>query len=273
MIKENNLKFEFSKGIWNENPVLRQLLGMCPTLAVTTTALNGLTMGLATTFVLVSSSIIISIFRKLIPHQIRIPVFTIIIATFVTIADFFLAAEYHKLSKELGPYVPLIVVNCIILGRQEAFASKNPLHKSFVDAFGMGIGFIFTLVILGSIREILSNGTVFNFILIENLRSWIIMLLPAGAFISLGFLVALMNFVSNRRQKSDDRGRRLMEKMIKTVKDLKVYNRGYKLAMEIFEITKKFPKEETYSLTDQIRRSSRSVAINIREGFAKRKYE
>lgn len=195
----HGIKFEFIKGIWDENPVLKQLLGMCPTLAVTTSALNGLTMGLATSFVLVSSSLVISFFRKLIPPQVRIPVFTIVIATFVTVADLFLAAEFPELSSALGPYVPLIIVNCMILGRQEVFASKNPTYKSFIDALGMGVGFIFTLLILGAIREILGSNSIFNIILFKDFNTWVIMLLPAGAFISLGFLVGLMNFVSSKK--------------------------------------------------------------------------
>ncbi len=199
MSDESSLRFEFIKGIWHENPVLRQLLGMCPTLAVTTTALNGFTMGVATSFVLFSSSIVVSLLRKVIPQQIRIPVYTIIIATFVTIADLFLAAEFPELSKALGPYVPLIVVNCIILGRQEIFSSKNPVYKSVVDALGMGSGFILTLVILGSVREILGTGSFFNIILFDNFQKWVIMALPAGAFISLGFFVALVNFVSKKQ--------------------------------------------------------------------------
>jgi len=194
-MSKNTLKFEFIKGLWNENAVLRQLLGMCPTLAVTTSSINGLTMGLATSFVLISSSIVVSIFRKLIPNQVRIPVYTIIIATFVTVADLFLAARFPDLSKALGPYVPLIVVNCMILGRQEAFASKNPVYRSFIDALGMGCGFILTLVVLGSIREILGAGSIFNVVLLENFRNWIIMILPAGAFLTLGFLIAFTNLL------------------------------------------------------------------------------
>ena len=183
---------EFTKGIWQENPVFKQLLGMCPTLAVTTTALNGLAMGLATSFVLVSSSIIVSSIRKRVPPQVRIATFTIIIATFVTVVDLFLKAEFPSMSKALGPYVPLIVVNCLILGRQEVFASRHPLGLSILDALGMGSGFVLSLVILGSIRELFSKGGVFGIAFLD-MPKWLIMVLPAGAFITLGFLVALMN--------------------------------------------------------------------------------
>lgn len=197
---KNSLKFEFFKGIWQENSVLKQLLGMCPTLAVTTSSLNGFTMGLATSFVLISSSVVISVFRKIIPNQVRIPVFTITIAAFVTVADLFLAAEYPKLSQALGPYVPLIIVNCMILGRQEVFASKNGVFRSIIDAMGMGAGFIIVLVILGSIREILGSGSIFNFPVISGFNNWVIMVLPAGAFLSLGCLVALVNYISKKQK-------------------------------------------------------------------------
>ena len=153
---------DFIKGLWRENPVAIQLLGMCPTLAVTTKALFGLSMGMATTFVLVCSSIVVSSIRKIVPHQVRIVTFTVIIATFVTCADYFLKANFYAISKALGPYVPLIVVNCIILGRQEAFASKHGVLRSLVDALGMGVGFSLVLVLLGAIREIFASGTIFT---------------------------------------------------------------------------------------------------------------
>ncbi len=200
---KNKLLPEFTKGLWNENPVLRLILGMCPTLAVTNTAINGLSMGLATSFVLISSSAIVSIFKRFIPSQVRIATFTVIIATFVTVADLFLKANFPVISRALGAFVPLIVVNCIILGRCEIFASKNPVGRSIIDAFGMGCGFILALVILGSIREILGFGSLFNIQLLEDIhfRNWIIMILPPGAFISLGFLIALMNLISKKRIK------------------------------------------------------------------------
>ncbi|MFC1576641.1 electron transport complex subunit RsxE [Candidatus Omnitrophota bacterium] len=193
----------FCKGLWQENPVLIQVLGMCPTLAVTTKALFGFSMGMATMFVLVCSSIVISSVRKLIPNQVRIAAFTVIIATFVTCADYFLKANFYTISKELGPYVPLIVVNCIILGRQEAFASKNSVFKSFIDAVGMGIGFTFVLILLGSIRELLGSGTIFCYrILGEGFEPWVVMALPAGAFITLGFLIGIFNAIRARKRTS-----------------------------------------------------------------------
>jgi electron transport complex protein RnfE len=187
---------EFFKGFWKDNPAFRQLLGMCPLLAVTTSVINGISMGIAMTFVLVCTSIVVSLIRKVVPNQVRIATFTIIIATFVTIADLFLRAKFPPISKALGPYVPLIVVNCIILGRQEAFAKKNPLHRSFLDALGMGFGFTIALIILGAVREFLGAGSIMNIQILGSwFEPWVIMILPAGAFISLGFLVALMNVI------------------------------------------------------------------------------
>lgn len=191
---------DFCKGLWQENPIFVQVLGMCPTLAVTTKALFGLSMGMATTFVLLCSSLIISSVRKLIPPQVRIATFTVIIATFVTCADYFLKAKFYAISKELGPYVPLIVVNCIILGRQEAFASKQGVFSSFLDALGMGLGFSAVLVLLGSIREFFGFGTIFHYkILGEGFEHWVVMALPPGAFITLGFLVGLFNWIRMRK--------------------------------------------------------------------------
>ncbi len=193
---------DFIKGIWNENPVFVILLGMCPTLAVTTKAIFGLSMGVAVIFVITCSSLIVSIFRKLIPYEVRIATYTIIIATFVTIADYFLKARFPVISKALGPYVPLIVVNCIILGRAEAFASKNTPARSIFDALGMGCGFTLALVILGSIRELLGFGSIFGIgIMGEWFQPWVIMVLPAGAFITLGLLVGLFNLISNQQKK------------------------------------------------------------------------
>ncbi|MBN2406819.1 MAG: electron transport complex subunit E [Elusimicrobia bacterium] len=194
---------EFFKGIWKENPVLRQLLGMCPTLAVTTSSVNGIAMGLATTFVVVSSGIIVSLFRNVIPSQVRIPVFTVIIATFVTLVDLILKAYFPDISRALGPYVPLIVVNCIILGRQEAFTSKNPVLLSVCDTLGMGLGFTLLLVVLGSIREILGSGSVFGMhIMPAFFRPLVIMVLPAGAFITLGLIAAMYNLVNQKADRT-----------------------------------------------------------------------
>lgn len=193
---------DFIKGIWKENPVFVMLLGMCPALAVTTRAVFGLSMGLAVVFVLTSSSLIVSIFRNLIPTQVRIATYTIIIATFVTIADYFLKANFPVISKALGPYVPLIVVNCIILGRAEVFASKNAPLRSLFDALGMSCGFTLALVILGSIRELFGLGSIFGIrLLSEWYQPWAIMILPAGAFITLGLLVGLFNMFKGKTQK------------------------------------------------------------------------
>ncbi len=183
---------EFLKGLWQENPIFRQLLGMCPTLAVTNAMINGLAMGLATTFVLISSSLVVSSIKKLIPNQVRIATYIVIIATFVTMADRFLAAFFPPISKNLGPYVPLIVVNCIILGRQEAFSSKNSVGRSLIDAMGMSLGFVISLLILSAIREILGSGTFFGYqVMGPWFKPWIIMVLPAGAFITLGILLGI----------------------------------------------------------------------------------
>lgn len=190
---------DFIKGIWRENPVFVILLGMCPTLAVTTKAVFGLSMGCAVIFVLVSSSLIVSTFRKLIPNQVRIATFTIIIATFVTIADYMLKAQFPVISKALGPYVPLIVVNCIILGRAEAFASKNTPIRSLFDALGMGVGFTLALVILGAVRELFGSGSIFGMqVLGAWHQPWVIMMLPAGAFITLGLLVGAFNLLKGK---------------------------------------------------------------------------
>ena len=193
---------EFIKGLWQENPIFRQLLGMCPTLAVTNAMINGLAMGLATTFVLIFSSLVVSSIKRLIPSQVRIACYIVIIASFVTIADRFLAAFFPPLSKSLGPYVPLIVVNCIILGRQEAFSSKNTIGRSLFDAFGMSVGFIIALLILSAIREILGSGTFFGYqVMGAWFKPWIIMILPPGAFIALGFLIGLALLIEHKTKR------------------------------------------------------------------------
>jgi len=190
---------EFTKGLWDENPVFRQLLGLCPTLAVTGWVINGLAMGLATTFVLIFSSLVISSIKKLIPSQVRIATFIVVIATFVTIADLFLKAYFYQISKALGPYVPLIVVNCIILGRQEAFSSKNSVGRSFIDALGMSSGFILALLVLSSIREILGAGTFLGYkVMGPWFKPWIIMILPPGAFLALGILLGIALHIESK---------------------------------------------------------------------------
>lgn len=194
MSKQKSLSQEYIKGLWEQNPIFKQVLGMCPTLAVTVSAINGIAMALATTFVLVFSSFIISIIRKLIPNQVRIAAYIVIIATFVTIVDLVMKAQFPDLSKALGPYIPLIVVNCLILGRQEAFSSKNPVFRSVVDALGMGTGFLISLFLLGGTREILGSRTLLGFQVLPNFyEPWLIMILPAGAFLSLGLMMGLSN--------------------------------------------------------------------------------
>ena len=196
-----SIKQEFAKGLWAENPVFRQLLGMCPTLAVTNAVINGIAMGLATTFVLILSSLVVSSIKKIIPSQVRIASYIVIIATFVTMADRFMAAFFPPLSKSLGPYLPLIVVNCIILGRQEAFSSKNSVGRSLIDALGMSLGFITALLVLSSIREILGMGTFLGHQVMGGwFKPWIIMILPAGAFITLGILLSLALLIESKTQ-------------------------------------------------------------------------
>jgi len=191
---------EFTKGFWRENPIFRLVLGICPTLAVTTAAINGIGMGLATTFVLVCSNVVISLLRNFIPPRVRIPSFIVVIASFVTIVDLVMAGFFFQLHKTLGLFIPLIVVNCIILGRAEAFASKHPLMDSVADGFGMGLGFTLSLLVLGSIREVLGNGTLFNVPAFgPGYFPFLVMILPPGAFITLGFLLALMNRLAAQR--------------------------------------------------------------------------
>ena len=190
---------EFAKGLWKENPIFRLVLGMCPALAVTTEAINGVAMGLATTFVLISSNLVVSLIRHLIPARVRLPAFIVIIASFVTIVDLVMAGFLFELHKTLGVFIPLIVVNCVILGRAEAFASKNPILRSLADGFGMGIGFTLSLTALGGVREILGNGTLFSAPLMgSSFLPFLVMVLPPGAFIALGFLLAAMNRMSER---------------------------------------------------------------------------
>ncbi len=203
MAKKNSLSIEVLKGIWAENPVLIQLLGLCPTLAVTNAAVNGLAMGLATTFVLLSSSILISLIRSIIPAQVRIASYIIVIATFVTLVDKFLAAYTPDISKALGAFIPLIVVNCLILGRQEAFSSKNNVGRSILDGIGMGVGFTWVLTLLGAIRELLGEGAIFGIaIMPEAFNTWLVMILPPGAFLTLGLLIGLSNWYNDRRAKA-----------------------------------------------------------------------
>ena len=182
----------FSKGLLVSNPVLVLLLGMCPTLGVTTSAINGMGMGLATTFVLVASNVVISLVKNLIPDKVRIPSFIVIIASFVTIVDLIMAGYAPALHAQLGLFIPLIVVNCIVLGRAEAFASKNGVFSSLIDGLGMGFGFTLALMMLGSIRELLGSGAIFGIKLISGDAILVFVLAP-GAFIALGYLISLIN--------------------------------------------------------------------------------
>jgi electron transport complex protein RnfE len=202
MKKQVTLQKEFLKGIWDNNQVLKQLLGLCPVLAVTVSAINGLAMGLAATFVLFMASLLISSIRKTIPPQVRIASFIVIIATFVTIVDLVMKAKFPDLSKALGPFIPLIVVNCMILGRQEAFASKNNPGRAVLDALGMGLGFTIALIILGGIREIIGSRTFFGLQILPNqFEPWLIMILPAGAFFTLGLLLGIVNIYTDRKKR------------------------------------------------------------------------
>lgn len=197
------------RGLFRENPTFRMLIGMCPPLAVTTTAEGGLIMGLATTAVLICSSTIISALKRLIPNQIRIPAYIVIIATFVTIIDFLLKAMLPEVYKILGLFVPLIVVNCLILGRAEAFASKMSVSRSITDALGMGLGFTWALTFIGCIRELLGAGTLFGFqVMGENFVTWQIMQLPPGAFFTMGMIVFALNFVENYRARQAQKNAR-----------------------------------------------------------------
>lgn len=193
----------FTKGILKENPVLVLVLGMCPTLATTSSAINGLGMGLASTFVLALSNVIISAVRKMVPNIIRIPIFIVIIATFVTIVDMVMHAFVPDLYKALGIFIPLIVVNCMVLGRAEAFASKNDILSSLIDGLGIGIGFTLILTVLGSIREILGAGSIFGYKFIAPTADGILVfILAPGAFLTLGILMALNNLYKNRTSKT-----------------------------------------------------------------------
>lgn len=184
----------FTKGLIKENPILVLLLGCCPTLATTTSAINGMSMGLATTFVLIMSNLVISLLKNFIPDKVRIPCFIVVIASFVTVVQLVMQAYVPAIYETLGLFIPLIVVNCIVLGRAEAFASKNPVFPSILDGAGMGLGFTFALTVLGAIREILGSGSVFNFrFLPEDASTILIFVLAPGAFIALGYLIAIVN--------------------------------------------------------------------------------
>ena len=194
MAEKLSQKENFLKGIVKDNPVFVMLLGMCPALGVTSSAFNGLGMGVATLFVLLMSNIVVSLVKKQIPSKVRIPAFIIIIASFVTIVEMVLEAYIPFLYEQLGIFIPLIVVNCLVLGRSEAFASKNNLWSSIIDALGMGIGFTIALTALGAAREILGSGSIFDWRFVsEDANTFILFILPPGAFIALAYLTILFN--------------------------------------------------------------------------------
>ena len=193
-MNENNSSLKiFLNGLLKENPLLVLLLGMCPTLGTTSSAFNGLGMGLATTFVLICSNTTISLLKKIIPDQVRIPILIVTIATFATIVEMIIQAYIPALYESLGIFIPLIVVNCIVFGRAEAFAAKNNPIKSMIDGLSMGLGFTFALTLLGIVRELLGTGKVFDFSLYPESYGMLIMVLAPGAFIALGFLIAIIN--------------------------------------------------------------------------------
>jgi Na+-translocating ferredoxin:NAD+ oxidoreductase subunit E len=189
----------FMEGVWRQNPVFVMVLGMCPTLAVTVSAVNAITMGIATTFVLACSCLLVSLMRKMVPKEVRIATYIVIIATFVTLVDYLIQAASLALYEALGAFIQLIVVNCIILGRAEAHASKNPPLKSLVNALGMGIGFTIGLFALGGVREILGAGKLFGFSLFgPEFQPWVVMVLPPGGFFVLGGWLLLFSLLRDK---------------------------------------------------------------------------
>lgn len=209
MKSETTAQYDLIRGIWRENPVLIHLLGLCPALAVTNTVANSLAMGLATFFVLMGSSLLVSTFKRFIPHEVRISAYILIIATFVTIADLVLAAVVPEIHKALGAFIALIVVNCMILGRQEAFASKRPVSRAALDAAGTGTGFLIAMLMIGSVREVLGNGTLLGYSLFgAGFEPWIIMILPPGGFLTLGVFLLVMGWWRGRTEGAQARVRR-----------------------------------------------------------------
>ena len=203
---ENKVSSTLVAGLWKQNPVLRLLLGMCPTLAVTAACKPALTMGCCVIFVLICSNIVVSLMRNLLKPHLRILMFTLTIATFVTIADLLLKAFQPEMSTALGPYVPLIIVNCIIIGRAEACASKNDLFISIIDGISMGVGFTITLCALAAVRELLSTGKIFELTVLQTVDAggwfvpWAAMMLPVGAFVTLGLGLAIVNVICKKKQ-------------------------------------------------------------------------
>lgn len=199
---KQSLRGVFMNGILNENPVFRLVLGVCPTLAVTTSAMNGLGMGLAATFVLFGSNLVISLLRNFIPDKVRIPAFVVVICTFVTLVDMIMHAFLPALYESLGIFIPLIVVNCIILARAEAFASKNTVLASAVDGIGMGVGFTLSLILIGSIRELIGNGSIFDISLLgASYEPMLLLVLAPGAFITFGLVLGSINAITDKMQR------------------------------------------------------------------------
>ncbi len=208
MNRPSDLHDTFRRGLWRDNPVFIALLGLCPALAVTNSAINGVALGAASTFVLIGASLLVSSFRKLIPRQVRIITFIIIIATFVTVADLVLAAVAPAIHRELGAFIPLIVCNCLILGRQEAFAFRKPVRLAVTDAAGMAIGFTIALVMIGAVREVLGSGTFFGMeVMPDGFEPWVIMILPPGGFFTIALILALLAHVKARREEREATGR------------------------------------------------------------------
>ena len=205
MESKSSIKENFTKGIFRENPVFVVMLGLCPTLGVTSTAINGLGMGIATLFVLAMSNVVISLVKHIIPAKIRIPAYIVIIASFVTVIDLLMAAYLTSLHEQLGLFIPLIVVNCIVLGRAEAFASRNTVLLSLFDGLGMGVGFTYALTLIGFVRELLGSLSVFGFPIVPDVDGMLIFILAPGAFITLGFITAFnkwMELLKKRKLKT-----------------------------------------------------------------------
>jgi electron transport complex protein RnfE len=208
-MRETTPQHDLFRGVWRENPVLIQMLGLCPALAVTNTVANSIAMGLATFFVLCGSSFLVSLLKKFIPHEVRISTYILIIASFVTVADMTLEATVPEIHKALGAFIALIVVNCMILGRQEAFASKRPIGRSMLDAVGTGVGFFIALLMMGTVREVIGTGTFLTGTRFEvhlfgsSYEPWVVMILPPGGFLTLGFILLGLNWIRRRREQKE----------------------------------------------------------------------
>lgn len=204
-----------TRGVWKENPVFVHVMGLCPALAVTNSVVNGIAMGVATAFTLIGSSILVSAVRKHVPHTVRISTYVLIVATFVTVADLYMEATVPEVSKALGPFVYLIVVNCIILGRHEAFSSKNPIGRSFLDATGTSVGFLLALVLMGGVREFLGSGSLLGIrVTPVGFQPWIVMALPPGGFFTIGFILLGINTWTKWRRKGGQGLRGMMHPVV-----------------------------------------------------------